>query len=233
MKLALLLGAAALAATLGPSRTPASPNRHPGPAEFVARVDNPWFPLRPGTTYIYRGVKDGQSSRDVFAVTSETKTIEGIRCTVVRDRLYLRGRLHERTQDWYAQDETGNVWYFGEATAELNPNSSVKTTEGSWQAGVHGARAGLFMPAHPHRGQTGLQELYKGHAEDHFRVLSLAAQVHTPAASSNRALLTREWTPLEAGVVDHKLYVRGVGNVLEQTIRGGDERNTLVSIRRR
>lgn len=233
MKLALLLGAAALAAILGPSTSPALPSRHPGPTEFVAHVDNPWFPLHPGTTYVYRGVKDGQPSRDVFAVTSATKTIEGIRCTVVRDRLYLQGRLHERTQDWYAQDEAGNVWYFGEATAELNRDGSVRTTEGSWQAGVHGARAGIFMPAHPHRGQTGLQEFYAGHAEDHFRVLSLAARIHTPAASSNRALLTREWTPLEPGVVDHKLYVKGVGNVLEQTIRGGDERNTLVSIRRR
>lgn len=233
MKFVLLLGAAALAATLGPSASPAPPNRHPSPTEFVARVGNPWFPLRPGSTYVYRGVKDGQPSRDIFAITLKTKTIQGIRCTVVRDRLYLRGRLHERTQDWYAQDKAGNVWYFGEATAELSPNGSVKTTEGSWQAGVDGARAGVFMPAHPHRGQTGLQELYRGHAEDHFRILSLAARVHTPAASSRRALLTREWTPLEPGVVDHKLYVKGVGNVLEQTIKGGDERNTLVSIRRR
>ena len=159
--------------------------------------------------------------------------IQGVRCTVVTDKLYLRARLEERTEDWYAQDKAGNVWYFGEATAELNPNGSVKTTEGSWQAGVSGARPGIFMPARPHPGQTGLQELYKGHAEDHFRILSLKAEVQTPAASSNMALLTREWTPLEPGVVDHKLYVKGVGTVLEQTVKGGDERNTLVSIRRR
>jgi hypothetical protein len=233
MKLALSLAAVAVAAVLGPSSSPALPSQHPGPAEFVARVDNPWFPLRTGTTDVYRGVKDGQPSRDVFTVTLATKTIEGIRCTVVRDRLYLRGRLHERTRDWYAQDKAGNVWYFGEATAELNPDGGVKTTEGSWQAGVHGARAGIFMPAHPHPGQTGLQELYKGHAEDRFRVLGLTAEVHTPAVSSKRALLTREWTRLEPGVVDHKLYVRGIGMVLEQAVKGGDERNALISIRRR
>jgi hypothetical protein len=232
MNLVLLLGAAALAATSGPSAAPASPN-HPDPTEFVARVDNPWFPLRPGTTNVYRGVKDGQPSRDVFAVTSKTKTIEGVPCTIVRDRLYLRGRLEERTEDWYAQDRAGNVWYFGEATAELRPDGGVKTREGSWQAGVDGARAGIFMPAHPHVGQTGLQELYRGHAEDHFRVLSLRAEVRTPAASSKMALLTREWTPLEPGVVDHKLYVKGIGNVLEQTVKGGDERNALVSVSRR
>jgi hypothetical protein len=233
-KLAGLLCAAALAtgwpgavASLG---APAAP---PGQDGFAARVDNPWFPLRPDTTDIYRGVKDGQPSRDVFTVTGKTKIIQGVRCTVVRDRLYLRGRLEERTQDWYAQDKAGNVWYFGEATAALNPDGSVKSTEGSWQSGVDGARAGIFMPAHPRPGQSGLQEFYKGHAQDHFRILSLAAHVRTPATSSNAALLTKEWTPLEPGVVDHKLYVRGIGTVLEQTVKGGDERNTLISVRHR
>jgi hypothetical protein len=194
-------------------------------------VDNPWFPLRPGTTYFYRGIKDGKPSRDVFAVTARTKTIQGVACTVVSDRLYLRGRLHERTEDWYAQDEAGNVWYFGEATAELGSHGGVVSTEGSWQSGVHGARAGIFMPAHPHTGQTGRQEYYKDHAEDHFRVLSLAAAVDAPAVSSRHPLLTREWTPLEPGVVDHKLYVKGIGTVLEQTVKGGDERNVLAARR--
>jgi hypothetical protein len=231
---ALLLGVAALIATPGitaASKSPATPTRPPGPAGFVPRVDNPWFPLRPGATYVYRGVKDGQPSRDVFSVTAKAKTIQGVHCTVVRDRLYLRGRLHERTEDWYAQDKVGNVWYFGETTAELSPGGSVRSTEGSWEAGVDGARAGVFMPAHPYPGQAGRQEYYKGHAEDHFRVLTLSASVSTPAASSSHALLTREWTPLEPGVLDHKLYVKGLGTVLEQTVKGGDERNSLVSRR--
>jgi len=106
----------------------------------------------------YGGVKDGQRSRDVFTVTRRKKLIEGVRCTVVRDRLYLHGRFEERTQDWYAQDRAGNVWYFGEATTELTSDGSVRTMEGSWRAGMDGARAGIFMPAHPHRGQSGLQE---------------------------------------------------------------------------
>lgn len=232
MKPLMLLAVATLVAASGPSPAAALPSRHPDPSEFVARVDNAWFPLPPRTTYVYRGVKDGQPSHDVFTVTAKTKMIEDIRCTVVRDRLYLRGRLEEKTEDWYAQDSSGNVWYFGEATAELNPNGSVKTTEGSWQAGRNGALAGIFMPAHPHVGQSGRQELFTGHAEDRFRVLSLDATVHTAAASSRKALLTREWTPLEPGVVDHKLYVKGVGNVLERTVKGGDERNELVVIRR-
>src|SRR5207302_3106277 len=87
------------------------------PAGFVARVDNAWFPLEPGTTYVYHGVKDGKPSRAVFTVTDKTKLIHGVRCTEIDDRLYLKGRLGERTKDWYAQDARGNVWYFGEATA--------------------------------------------------------------------------------------------------------------------
>jgi len=202
------------------------------PARFSARVGNPWFPLRPGATLIYRGVKDGKPSRDLVTVTRGTTLIDGVPCATVKDDLYLKGRLEERTTDWYAQDTAGNVWYFGEATAELNPDGSVKSTEGSWRSGVNGARAGIYMPAKPRVGQTGRQEYYRGHADDHYRVKSLAARVATPAASSTTAVLTEEWTPLEPGVLDHKFYVRGIGTVLEQTVRGGDERNTLVSFRR-
>lgn len=230
MKLLSLLGAAALVVAGVGCGSSAATIGLPDPADFVARVDNPWFPLRPGTAYRYRGVKDGEPSRDVLLVTARTKRIAGVRCTVVRDRLYLRGRLEERTEDWYSQDDAGNVWYFGERTAELRPDGSVKTTEGSWQAGIDGARPGIFMPAHPRPGQSGRQEHYEGHAEDHFRVLSLSARVAVPASSSRRALLTMEWTPLEPGVIDHKLYVKGVGVVLEQTVAGGDERNELVAI---
>jgi hypothetical protein len=240
-KLLLVSGLTALVAGCGsggtksttPKPAPTSLSAAPAvPARFAAAVDNPWFPLKPGTTLVYRGVKDGKPSRDVFAVTRATKVIRGVRCTVVSDRLYLRGKLGERTSDYYAQDMAGNVWYFGEDTAELDPSGKVTTTEGTWRAGVNGARPGIFMPADPRPGQSGQQEFYKGQAEDHFRVVSLSAPVKTPGASSTRGLLTEEWTPLEPGVLDHKLYVRGVGTALEQTVKGGDERNTLESVRR-
>ena len=210
----------------------AGPSGNPAPGGFVRGVTNPWFPLRPGTTLVYRGVKEGKPSRDVVHVTGRTRRIAGVVCTAVSDRLYLGGWLEERTTDWYAQDKAGNVWYFGEATAELDAHGKVKTREGSWLAGVDGAQAGLFMPAHPRVGFTARQEYYKGHAEDHFRVLSLSARVRVLGASSSRALLTKEWTPLEPAVIDHKYYVRGIGTVLEQTVKGGDERNALVSIKR-
>ena len=204
----------------------------PNPGDFVARVDNPWFPLLPGTTFVYRGVKDGKTARDVVTVTHATRTIQGVRSTAVADRLYLAGRLEERTTDWYAQDRRGNVWYFGEATAELDRAGHVTSTEGSWLAGRNGAKAGIYMTARPTVGQSRLQEYYKGHAEDHFAVVSLRARVSVPYTTSNRALLTKEWTPLEPGTLDHKYYVRGIGNVKEVTVKGPLERSELVSVHR-
>jgi hypothetical protein len=205
----------------------------PGAGHFSARVTNPWFPLKPGTTLVYRGVKDGEPARDVVTVTARTRTIAGVQCAVVQDRLYLSGRLRERTTDWYSQDANGTVWYFGEATAELDRQGRVTSRSGSWEAGVHGARAGISMFAKPRVGRSARQEYRKGEAEDHFRVLSLRASARVPYTSSDSALLTREWTPLEPGVVDHKLYVRGVGLVAERTVKGGDERSVLVSVARR
>jgi hypothetical protein len=200
------------------------------PARFSANVDNPWFPLLPGTKYVYLGVKDGQPSRDVVTVTHATKTIEGVPCAVVEDRLYLRGRLEERTTDWYSQDRQGNVWYFGEQTAELDRSGRVTSTSGTWLAGRDGALPGIYMPAHPRIGQSGRQEYYKGQAEDHFRVIGSFNTV-SPAGAPN-AVLTEEWTPLEPGTLDNKLYVRGIGTVLEQTVKGGDERAILASVTR-
>jgi hypothetical protein len=168
----------------------------------------------------------------VFKVTHKTKLIDGVRCVVIDDRLYLAGRLAERTTDWYAQDKAGNVWYFGEATAELNPNGTIKSTAGTFQAGRNGARQGIFMPANPRIGASGQQEFSKGNAEDHFKILSLSAHITAPGGSSRHALLTQETTPLEPGVLDHKTYLRGIGTVLEATIKGGDERLELVSFNR-
>lgn len=204
----------------------------PSSGSFANRIDNPWFPLHPGTVFEYRGVKDGKRARDVLTVTHVHRTILGIRTTVIHDRLYLNGHLAERTSDWYAQDRSGNVWYLGESTATLGARGRTLSTEGSWRAGVGGARAGIYMPAHPTSGDTGRQEYSKGHAEDQFKVLSLTAHVTSPAVSSHHALLTQETTRLEPGTVDHKLYVRGIGTVVEQSVKGGSERLVLFSVSR-
>ena len=230
--LSTIMAAAVLFVLASTGIAASAPAAGPNPGDFVARVDNPLFPLLPGTTFVYRGVKDGKTARDVVTVTHATRTIQGVRSTAVADRLYLAGRLEERTTDWYAQDRRGNVWYFGEATAELDRAGHVTSTEGSWLAGRNGAKAGIYMTARPTVGQSRLQEYYKGHAEDHFAVVSLRARVSVPYTTSNRALLTKEWTPLEPGTLDHKYYVRGIGNVKEVTVKGPLERSELVSVHR-
>jgi hypothetical protein len=212
------------------SQAAGGPPPMPPRSSFSAHVDNPWFPLLPGTRWVYTGVKDKKPTRDVVTATHQTKTIDGVPCVAVHDRLYMRGRLEERTTDWYSQDSHGNVWYLGENTAELDANGHVTSTEGTWKTGVHGAKAGIYIPGHPRLGQTAIQEFLKGHAEDHFKIIGLFNTV-APAGEAN-TLLTKEWTPLEPGVIDHKMYVRGIGTVLEQSQRGPDERNELISIRR-
>ena len=154
---------------------------------FSARVDNPWFPLRPGTTYVYTGARDGKHARDVVTVTHRVRTT-------------------------------------------LGAGGRVVSTEGTWRSGRDGAKAGIVMFARPRVGRSARQEHYAGHAEDHFRVLDLHAFVKAPYVTSRNALLTKEWTPLEPGVLDHKLYVHGIGTVLEQTVAGGDERLALASV---
>jgi len=194
-----------------------------------SKIDNSWYPLNPGTTFVYHGTKDKKPARDVVNVTGETKKILGVSCTVVRDRLFLAGKLAESTLDWYAQDKEGNVWYFGEATAELE-NGKVTSREGSWQAGVDGAAPGVIMQADPKVGDSYQQEFFKGQAEDHAQVLSLAASVQVPAGSYSSVQLTKEWTPLEPGVIDHKYYARGVGVVKEATAKG--PRESLILVRK-
>jgi hypothetical protein len=203
----------------------------PPPAEFTTTVDNAWFPLRPGTTLVYKGGEGSTKERDVFKVTRQTKVVNGVRCVVIDDRVYSGGHVAERTHDYYAQDSKGNVWYFGEDTATLDAKGHVKSREGTWHAGVNGARAGLFMPADPLVGETHRQEYYKGHAEDWYKVLDLNSKVNVPYGSYGHALRTREWTPLEPNVVDNKYYARGIGEIFEGTVKGGNERFRLVSVK--
>jgi hypothetical protein len=218
----------------GPAATASAtgtPPPLPSGREFAREVNNPWFPLKPGSVLTYRGESDGIPATDVFRITRRHKKILGIEATIVDDRVYTRGRLSERTTDYYAQDLTGNVWYLGEDTATLKPNGKIESRSGTFRAGVKGARAGIFMPANPAVGAGGFQEYFPGHAQDQFVVLSLHTRVKTPAASSSEAMTTQETTALEPGVLDHKIYVRGFGTVREETIKGGNERYRLVSAR--
>jgi hypothetical protein len=200
------------------------------PANFVGAIDNPWYPLKPGTVLSYRGIKDGQVAVDKVTVTSDTVVVDGVTCVVVHDMLTLDGALAETTDDWYTQDRAGNVWYFGEDTKELDANGKVVSTEGSWAAGVDGAQPGIFMPADPRIGVSGIQEFSAGNAEDRFVVLLTDAKVKVPAGTYTGALLTAEWTRLEPDVLTEKSYANGIGEVREADVAGGDEKLELVKV---
>jgi hypothetical protein len=176
------------------------------PTDFTTKVDNEYFPMHPGTTFIYQG----KGERDEMSVTHETKRIMGVECFVVDDRAWEGGKLIEKTYDWYAQDKEGTVWYFGEDTKEYE-NGQVTSTKGSWEAGVDGAKPGIIMPAHPKVGQSYHQEYYPGEAMDMARVLSSNASITVPYGSFDEVLETKEWTPLQPGFYEKKYYVRGVG----------------------
>jgi hypothetical protein len=205
------------------------------PAAFPdgATVTNPWFPLTPGTTFTSRGTKDGEAAVDRFTVSDRTKVIAGVTTRIVPDRLTLSGILHERTTDYYAQDQAGNVWYLGEDTAELDAHGKVLNRDGTWHAGVDGAIPGIYMEAEPVVGHAYRQEFYPGEAEDHFEVISLTATVHVPFGDFQNALRTKEWTPLEPDVLDNKFYVRGVGQVREVSVKGAKEQLELVKVEHR
>lgn len=207
------------------------PPTHPAPSHFTrGRVDNPWFPLKPGNRLVYRGSDEGNRMRDVFLVTYRTRLVDGVVCREVRDRVIRGGHVRERTTDWYAQTRRGVVWYFGERTATLDRHGNVVSREGSFQSGRDGAEAGIFMPARPRVGESFLQENYPGHAEDRFRIQTLSARAVSPVVESRHAMLTRETTRLEPGTVDHKYYVRDIGTVTEKTVRGGSEVLHLAAI---
>lgn len=226
-----LLGAVAMTPSSHAAGGQAAPPHHPSPSHFTrGRVTNRWFPLLPGTRYAYRGIEDSAHTRDVMIATYRTRKIDGVVCRVVFDRVWSNGRLEERTHDYYAQTKEGTVWYFGERTATLDRHGHVVSREGSFLSGVDGAEAGIFMTAHPRVGPAYYQEYYPGHAEDTFTVVRRGARVAVPLLHSRHALLTKETTRLEPGVVDHKYYVRDVGSVREATVKGGRETLWLVGL---
>lgn len=197
------------------------------PADFVAGVDHPFFPLTPGAKLVFEGDEHVE-----VTVLPETKLILGVAATVVRDQVFVDGVLEEDTIDWFAQDRDGNVWYFGEKTAELDKDGKVTSTAGSWEAGVDGAQPGIVMLAEPQVGDEYRQEFYAGEAEDLAAITAVTGSVTVGAGSWSGAdvLVTEEWTPLEANFRERKTYARGAGLVKSERIVGGTEVITLEQI---
>ena len=199
------------------------------PAGYGPVIDNPLFPLVPGTTFIYEGRTEAGLERDEFAVTHNTRTILGVTCVEVHDTVTVDGRLTEDTLDWFAQDAAGNVWYFGENSREVD-GRLVLSLEGSWESGVDGAQPGIVMEAHPVVGDFYRQEYLVGEAEDLAEVTSVDESV---ALSNNstypHSLKTTETSPLEPDALEYKYYAPGVGNVLVVDAATG-ERSELIEV---
>jgi hypothetical protein len=202
------------------------------PADFTTRIDNPYWPMAPGDKWVYRETDSGSEQRVEVTVTDKTKMIaNGIEARVVHDVVTEDGQLVEVTDDWYAQDRAGNVWYLGEETAEYE-NGKVTTRSGSFEAGVDGAQPGIIMPANPRDGMAYRQEYYEGEAEDKAEVLSTEEKVEVPFGYFEGALLTKDLVPLEPRVFEYKLYARDVGPVLTVKTSGGSGREELISYTR-
>jgi hypothetical protein len=226
-----------LIAGYGPG-APVGAAPHPGlapaaavdPADFTTPVSNPYFPLEPGTVSILRGSEDGARLLNRTTITPWKKVIQGVTTTVVNDVLYEGGELREKTTDWYAPDNSGNVWYFGEATAVYNKKGQVVNREGSWQAGVNGGVAGIIMTANPGPTDAYRQEFSKGHAEDQGWIVARHQVVEVPYGKVDQVVRSYEWTRLEPGVVSVKFYGPGLGIIREKDVAGGTELLELIKV---
>ena len=200
------------------------------PSLFVGvALDHPWWPMAPGSRWVYRETDaEGAEQQVEVTVTGETKEIAGIPATVVHDIVTADGETIEDTLDWYAQDTLGNLWYLGEDTKEYE-NGEVVSTEGSWEAGVDGAQPGIILPANPQVGQAYRQEYYAGEAEDAAEIVSLDEHIAVPFGSFEHVLETRDFTPLDPDVEEHKFYARGIGPVEVRQTSGGSSHEVLLS----
>jgi hypothetical protein len=192
-------------------------------------IDNPYFTLTPGTTFTYQTKTEDGTEKDMVIVTNETKEILGITTTVVWDRVWLDEELTEETFDWHAQDKQGNVWYMGEDSKEYE-NGKVVSTEGSWEAGVDGAKPGIIMEADPQVGDSYRQEYYPGHAEDAAKVVSLNETVKVPFGTFTNCLQTRDVSLLDPTQDEDKYYCTSVGGVTLEVAIDSGERAELIDV---
>lgn len=183
---------------------------HIYPENFVSEINNPFFPLTSGSTFTYTGLTASGKERAILDVLSDTRSVMGITCTVVRDHVYLNDVLIEDTYDWYAQDKDGNVWYFGE-DVDNYIDGVLDNHYGSWEAGIDGAEPGVVMLGNPVIGLQYRQEHYIGQAEDHGEVISDNESVVVMAGSFSDCLKIKETNPLDANFLEYKYYARGVG----------------------
>lgn len=190
------------------------------PSRFSANITNRYFPLKPGTVFKFEGSKGGVPQETEMTVTSETRIIMGVPCIVVRDVVTSKTQLVEKTTDWYSQDSDGNVWYFGEETAEYK-DGKVSSTSGTWMAGVNGALPGFIMKAAPELGEGYRQEFLPGVAEDYARVISNVATARPPIGDYENVLVTEDSDLLDRSKFEAKYFAKDVGFIGSQGMVNG------------
>ena len=200
------------------------------PADFTTDITNPWWPMAVGSEWVYNETdQEGAKQKVVVTVTDETREMaNGVEVRVVRDEVTEDGEPVEITDDFYAQDSDGNVWYLGEETTEYE-NGKPASTEGSFEAGKDGAQAGIIMPADPKPGMTYRQEYLEGEAEDEAEVIKTDVQAEVPFGHFSDVLMTMDTNPLEPKVVEFKFYAKDVGPVLAVSVSGSSDREELVT----
>ncbi len=215
----------ALAATAPSGRRAARPGPPVAafdPAGCTSVVDNPYFPLRPGTVLVYESGAGKTAEVDTVVVTRDTRTVLGVAAVVVRDRTYRGGKLVEESFDWFTQDRKGNVWTLGEDTRDLR-DGVVVSTAGAWEAGVDSASAGIVMPAIPEVGMVYRKGYRRGKVEDLAEVRNLDARAMVLHETFTACLETEDWSALERGPRERNVYAPGVGLVIRGTAVGVDQ----------
>jgi hypothetical protein len=200
------------------------------PADFTTEIDNPLWPMAVGSRWVYRETdSEGTEQKVVVTVTDRTKQIaNGVEARVVHDVVTEDGVPTEVTDDWYAQDADGNIWYLGEDTTEYE-NGKPVSKSGSFEAGVDGAEPGIVVPASPEVGLAYRQEYYAGEAEDKGEVVLLDQQAEVPAGHFEGVMMTKDTNPLEPKILEFKFYAPNVGPVLAISVSGSSDKEELLS----
>ena len=240
---ALLSGCGAATMAAAPESAPSPPTAAGGlpqggepfeldPADFTTAIDNPYWPMVPGSTWVYTETDGEGTAEDITVeVLAETKKIaNGIEARVVRDTATQDGVAVEATDDWYAQDGKGNIWYLGEYVTNYS-DGKVVDHAGSFEAGVGGALAGVAMPADPVAGMSYRQEYSKGEAEDRGAVVTVGEEkVEVPFGFFDKGvLMTRDLVPTEPKAEELKFYAPGIGPLLSLHLDRPYGRAVLVS----
>ena len=217
----------------GPDRQPdTSYNPTISKANFSnsTNLTNSYFPYAAGKKYVYEGQTPDGLERIEEQRLATTKTIMGITCVIVNFKEWIDGKLVEETWDWYAQDNDGTVWYFGEAVDNYNSQGTIKNHEGSWEAGVDDAKPGIIMPANPSVGMKYREEYYFNHAEDEAEIIGTSLTVSIPFGTFNNCIQTRNFTMLEPDQIENKFYAPGIGLVKEINLTDNNAEIRLIAI---